>query len=224
MTSSANPSPPPAPPWLPPQLEVVHVDEHLVVLDKPAGVLAVPGRGSAAGADLWTLACTRWPDARVVHRLDQATSGLWVLARGEAAQRALARAFAERDVEKVYQARVHGELAGDAGEITLRLAADWPNRPRQRVAGDGDSTGRAALTRWQVLMREPGATRLALHPVTGRTHQLRVHLQAIGHVIVGDRLYGAPDAAPRLHLHACALALPHPAHPQRLSFSSPVPF
>lgn len=221
-SGSPSPSPPPAPPLLQPRLDVVHVDEHLVVLDKPAGVLAVPGRGSAAGADLWTLACTRWPDARVVHRLDQATSGLWVLARGEAAQRALARAFAERAVEKVYEARVHGELAGDAGEITLPLAADWPNRPRQRVAHD--AAGRAALTRWQVLQREPGVTRLALRPITGRTHQLRVHLQVIGHVIVGDRLYGAPDSAARLHLHACALALPHPASQQRISFNSPVPF
>jgi tRNA pseudouridine32 synthase/23S rRNA pseudouridine746 synthase len=146
----------------------------------------------------------------VVHRLDMATSGLVVFGRGAAAQRALSIAFADRGVHKRYEAVVAGLVAHDSGEINLPLAADWPNRPRQQV---DHATGKPSLTRWQVLARNEaaGTTRLALTPVTGRTHQLRVHLAAIGHAIVGDALYASPawaQAAPRLLLHACALGLP----------------
>jgi tRNA pseudouridine32 synthase/23S rRNA pseudouridine746 synthase len=149
----------------------------------------------------------RWPDALVVHRLDMATSGLVLFGRGAAAQRALSIAFAERQVRKRYEAVVAGLPADDAGEITLPLAADWPNRPRQKVDAQA---GKPSHTRWQVIARDPaaGTTRLALWPLTGRTHQLRLHLAAVGHPILGDALYAPPAvlaASPRLLLHAAHL-------------------
>ena len=203
--------------------EPLHLDAHLVAVDKPAGLLAVPGRTEPDCMAARVIA--RWPDALVVHRLDMATSGLLVLARGAAAQRALGDAFAERRVHKRYVAVVHGLPRDDAGEIDLPLAADWPNRPRQQV---DRVQGRPSLTRWRVLARDARShtARLALEPVTGRSHQLRVHLQAIGHPIVGDRLYGpAADAqAPRLLLHAEALTLPHPHDGTPLALHCPVPF
>lgn len=214
-----TPAAPSAPAASTPVLHVVHEDESLIVLDKPAGVLAVPGRGALAAADLWTLACTRWPDARVVHRLDQATSGLIVFARGDDAQRRLSHAFADRQVDKHYVALVQGRVALAQGRIALALAADWPRRPRQQV----DPGGKPARTEWQRLAHEGEQTRLALQPLTGRTHQLRVHLSAIGHPIVGDLLYDGPPA-PRLMLHACALALPHPHAGTVLRLSSAAPF
>lgn len=198
----------------------IHIDDQLIVLDKPAGLLAVPGRTEPDC--LAARAQAHWPDALVVHRLDQPTSGLWVMARGATAQRQLSDAFAARRVDKTYTAVVQGLMAADAGEIDLPLAADWPNRPRQQVDTTG---GKPALTRWQVLSRDAAScsTRLALTPVTGRTHQLRVHLQAIGHPIVGDVLYGAAPAA-RLMLHASALALPHPHDGALLRLESTAPF
>lgn len=205
---------------------LVYVDEHLLVLDKPAGLLAVPGRGEDKQDCLSSRAQALWPDALVVHRLDMATSGLFLMGRGIHMQRVLSRAFAERDVHKVYQAVVAGRLGavGERGEIDLPLAADWPNRPRQKV---DPVHGRASLTRWTALALDGDTTRVALEPVTGRSHQLRVHLQAIGHPILGDALYAPPELAaraPRLLLHACALQLAHPATGEPLAFASPVPF
>jgi len=189
---------------------VLHVDAHLVVADKPAGLLSVPGRGPENADCLAVRVQAEFADALVAHRLDMGTSGLMVFGRGPDAQRALHKAFADRLVHKRYEAVVAGLLADDAGEISLPLIADWPNRPRQMVCHD---RGKASLTRWQVLARDAsaGTTRLALSPVTGRTHQLRVHLAAIGHAILGDELYASPQwhaAAPRLLLHACWLQLP----------------
>lgn len=205
---------------------IVHVDAQVVVADKPAGLLCVPGRGPDLADCLATRVQARWPDARVVHRLDMATSGLVVFGRGAALQRALSIAFADRQVHKRYEAVVAGLLLDDSGEIDLPLAADWPNRPRQQV---DRATGKPSLTRWQVLARDAaqGTTRLALTPVTGRTHQLRVHLAAIGHAILGDALYAQPagaQAAPRLLLHACALGLPALAGAPALLLLSPTPF
>lgn len=205
---------------------LVYVDEHLLVLDKPAGLLAVPGRGEDKQDCLAARAQRLWPDARVVHRLDMATSGLFLMARGLAAQRYLGRAFEAREVDKRYVAVVHGALGavGAEGEIDLPLAADWPNRPLQKVDVEH---GRASRTRWRVLEQQDGNSRLALEPVTGRSHQLRVHLQAIGHPILGDPLYAPPAVqalAPRLLLHADALAFAHPAHGERLAFESAPPF
>ncbi len=208
-------------------LPVLFVDDALLVLDKPAGLLAVPGRGADKADCLATRAQSRWPDALVVHRLDQATSGLMLMARGAAWQRRLSMAFAQRQVDKHYEAVVRGLCRDDAGEIDLPLIADWPNRPRQKVDWQ---IGKPSITRWQVLSRDvrQGQTRLALQPVTGRSHQLRVHLAAIGHAIVGDALYAPPGATEgqqqRLLLHACALALTHPGTGLPGQWHSAAPF
>ena len=214
-------------------LHVVHADDALLVLDKPAGLLSVPGRGADKADCLAARAQQRWPDALIVHRLDMATSGLIVLARGALMQRALSIAFAERRVDKRYEALVQGQPTADAHAdaegwscIDLPLIVDWPQRPRSKV---DPQHGKPSRTRWRALGPGPlaGSTRLALQPLTGRSHQLRVHLLAIGHPIVGDTLYAPPDiaaAAPRLCLHACALALTHPRSGQRLVWHSPAPF
>lgn len=203
----------------------MHVDAALVVIDKPAGLLSVPGRG----ADKADCAAARvqalYGDAQIVHRLDMATSGLLLMARGAAMQRVLSAVFQDRAVVKRYEAIVSGWVACDSGEIDLPVMADWPQRPRQKV---DRLHGKPSLTRYRVLQRDPvsGTTRLELQPVTGRTHQLRVHLQAIGHPIVGDSLYAPPDAASpgRLQLHASTLQLQHPTTGQPLTLSSAVPF
>jgi tRNA pseudouridine32 synthase/23S rRNA pseudouridine746 synthase len=198
---------------------ILHADERLIVIHKPAGLLAVPGRG----ADKADCAAARvqalYPDARVVHRLDMSTSGLMLMARGPHMQRVLSRAFEDRVVDKCYLAVVHGLLQADAGEITLPIGAEWSNRPRRQV---DVVHGKAATTRWRVLQRHAASTSVALEPVTGRTHQLRVHLAAIGHAIVGDALYAAPAGATRLMLHAWTLTLTLDG--QRLQFAAPPPF
>lgn len=203
---------------------VVHADAHWVIVDKPAGLPSVPGRP----VELHDCAASRVqaliPDARVVHRLDMATSGLLVFARGPEHQRTLSRAFAERRVTKRYVAWVDGALADDAGSIDLPLSVDWPNRPRQIV---DPMRGKPSLTHWRVLARGASRTLVELQPVTGRSHQLRVHLAAIGHAILGDELYASPAAAaaaPRLLLHARGLELPHPASGTPTRFTCPVPF
>lgn len=207
-----------------PALPVLHADERLIVVDKPAGLLAVPGRGADKQDCAIHRAQQRWPDALIVHRLDMATSGLLLLARGAAMQRELSIAFAQRRVAKRYIAVLAGCLAapGECGEVALPLIADWPNRPRQKV----DATlGKPSLTRWRVLTVDAAAqtTRVELEPVTGRSHQLRVHMQSLGHPILGDALYATPAQcalAPRLLLHASSLALPELG----LAFASPAPF
>ena len=210
-------------------LGVVHVDDACVVVDKPSGLLSVPGRGPDKQDCLARRVQAIWPEAQVVHRLDMGTSGLWLMARGPDMQRAFSRAFEQHTVDKRYVAVVAGRVAPPQtadgwGEIDLPLAADWPRRPLQKV----DATqGRPSLTRWRVLHAEDDRTRLELAPVTGRTHQLRVHLQAIGHPILGDALYAPPDVqamAPRLLLHACTLSLAHPAHDAVLALRCDPPF
>ncbi len=203
---------------------VVFADDALIIFDKPAGLPSVPGKPLA----LHDCAASRiqaiWPDALVVHRLDMATSGLLLFARGLAVQRALSRAFERREVGKSYVAVVHGLVAPTLTEINLPLAADWPNRPRQRV---DTQFGKQALTHVSIVAHDHAAaqTRVLLRPTTGRSHQLRVHLAALGHPIVGDTLYGAPDlAAGRLLLHATVLELNHPQSGERVLFSSEPPF
>ena len=205
---------------------IVHCDAQLIVADKPAGLLTVPGRPIELHDCLWHRVREQWPDALVVHRLDMATSGLVLFARGIDMQRSLSIAFAQRQVGKGYEAIVAGDMQGEAGEIDLPLAADWPNRPRQMVDA---AHGKPSLTRWRVLERGlvSGGTRLALEPLTGRTHQLRVHLAAIGHALLGDTLYAPPElaaAAPRLLLHATRLAFEHPADGSAVAFDSAAPF
>lgn len=216
------------PPYSPPTgpLRIVFADDALIVLDKPSGLLSVPGRGPAHADCLSSRVQAQFADARIVHRLDMATSGLIAMARGAAMERALSIAFQQRQVEKRYVAVVAGLLGTDAGEIDLPLITDWPNRPRQKV----DATlGKPSLTRFRVISRDAsaGTSRVELTPLTGRSHQLRVHLMAIGHPILGDDLY-APEAdraaSPRLLLHAAMLALPHPISGQTLQLESPPEF
>lgn len=202
----------------------LHRDDALLVVDKPAGLPSVPGRTPELHDCMASRVQALVPDALVVHRLDMATSGLLVFARSKAVQRALGDAFAQRRVVKRYEAVVAGELAQDAGEIDLPLIADWPRRPLQKV--DTES-GKPSLTRFEVIARQPGRTRVALMPLTGRSHQLRVHLMALGHPILGDTLYAPPDVAalsPRLLLHASELGFSHPLSGEALRFTSPVPF
>ena len=210
-------------------VQPVYEDDDLLVLCKPSGLLCVPGRGPDKQDCLSARAQQRWPGALIVHRLDQATSGLVLMARHIDAQRRLGHAFAERQVHKRYQAVVQGQLGGNDGawhDIDLPIAADWARRPLRVI---DHALGKPSLTRWRALAHDTAArtTRLELEPVTGRTHQLRVHLQAIGHPILGDGLYGedaARTAAARLLLHATALSLPHPLTGERLTLKSPPPF
>lgn len=210
--------------------DLVHADAHLLVLNKPGGLLSVPGRGPDKQDCLSARVQAVYPDAQVVHRLDMDTSGLLLMARGAQAQRLLSMVFAARQVQKRYIALVAGHLAppdtADGwGLIDLPLIVDWPNRPRSIVDPE---RGKPSQTRWRVLATLPGATRVELEPLTGRSHQLRVHLQAVGHPILGDPLYAPPAiiaAAERLLLHASRLAFTHPITGGALLFeSAPPPF
>ncbi len=196
-------------------MRLLHVDAGLIAIDKPAGLLSVPGRGPDKQDCAWARVRALHPEALVVHRLDQATSGLLLFARSPEVQRELGRLFEQRQIGKRYVAEVWGELQQAEGEIDLPLAADWPNRPRQRVDAE---QGRPSRTRWHRLSAGQGRSRLRLEPLSGRAHQLRVHCLAIGHPIVGDALYDPQRPAPRLLLHAEGLELPG------LTLESPCPF
>jgi tRNA pseudouridine32 synthase / 23S rRNA pseudouridine746 synthase len=205
--------------------QVLHQDEDLLVVNKPAGLLAVPGKGDAGQHHLLGWVQARCAGALLVHRLDMATSGLMLFARHKTAQQRLGLAFEQRRVAKTYTALVWGAPPAASGQINQPLAADWLNRPRQIVSLDA---GRPALTHWQVLddgAVPPEQTRLKLNPISGRSHQLRVHLQWLGHPIVGDRLYGPdPNPTQRLMLHATRLGLQHPATDEPFSFFCAAPF
>ncbi len=196
------------------------MDEALLVVNKPEGLLAVPGRGEDKQDCLSSRLQQKFPDALVVHRLDMATSGLMVFARGAEMQRRLSQMFREREVEKRYVAIVAGKLIPATGEVNLPIVADWPNRPLRKI--DMDS-GKPSLTRYTCVAYDAAtnSSRVELEPVTGRTHQLRVHMAAIGHPILGDALYGDAASAPRLMLHASALRFAHPLNGTLLNFVSP---
>lgn len=212
--------------------ELIYLDDDLLVLNKPSGLLAVPGRGPDKQDCLSARVQSRYPDARVVHRLDQPTSGLMMMARHPEAQRRLSEGFALRRVEKHYVAVVSGRPVPSGsdegwGLIDLPIAADWARRPLRII----DAAGQPSQTRWRMADADPsapeGTSRLVLEPLTGRTHQLRVHLAAIGHPILGDALYA--DAAvgaqaARLLLHASWLKFAHPMTGAVLDLSSPSPF
>ena len=210
-------APPPGPPV------IVHEDAQLIVADKPAGLLSVPGKGPDKADCLIARLQRIYPRVLLVHRLDGDTSGLIVFARTSAAQVALAGQFERRETDKTYAARVWGRVGPDRGTVDLPLTVDWPNRPRQHV---NHETGRPAVTDWEVAARSDGETRMRLMPRTGRSHQLRVHMQALGHPILGDSLYAAGPAAahPRLMLHAERLGFTHPGHGGRVAFEAPAPF
>lgn len=212
-------------------LQCVHADNDVLLLCKPAGLLCVPGRGADKQDCLSRRVQQHYPDALVVHRLDQATSGLVLMARHGVAQRSLSHAFAARTMAKRYLAIVHGQPREDAdadgwSTIDAPLMADWPRRPLQKV---DVARGKASQTRWRTLLHDATGhrTRLELAPLTGRTHQLRLHLAHIGHPILGDALYAAPElaaASPRLLLHAWKLGFVHPATGTWMEFNAPPPF
>jgi tRNA pseudouridine32 synthase / 23S rRNA pseudouridine746 synthase len=213
--------------YQPPQgpLQLVHIDDDLLVVDKPSGLLSVPGRGADKQDCLISRIQAQFPEALAAHRLDMSTSGLLLVARGEAMQRELFRLFRERAVDKRYIAAVDGLPDADFGSIDLPLICDWPNRPRQMV---DHQIGKASLTRYRVLKRLPALNLaiLELEPITGRSHQLRVHLAELGHPILGDELYAGPaaDRAPRLLLHAAEIAFKHPINGKPMTFHSTAPF
>ncbi len=222
---------------------LVYQDEALLVVHKPSGLLAVPGRGEDKQDCLASRIQQVFPGALVVHRLDMSTSGLMVFARGIEMQRRLSNMFRDRQVEKRYEAVVAGMLEPEAGEVSLPIVADWPNRPLRKIDSE---TGKPSLTRYRVMDNKmtvrpelvegrlgfdrlspnglPEASRVELEPVTGRTHQLRVHMAAIGHPILGDALYGDAASAPRLLLHACSLRFLHPLRGELVNFDSDAPF
>jgi tRNA pseudouridine32 synthase/23S rRNA pseudouridine746 synthase len=202
-------------------LDLVYSDESLLVVNKPAGLLAVPGRGADKQDCLSSRVQQLFPDALVVHRLDMSTSGLMLFARGTNLQRSISVMFQEREVSKRYVAIVTGHLKDATGEVDLPIVADWPRRPLQKI--DAES-GKPSLTRYRSLDVNGDATRVELEPVTGRTHQLRLHMASIGHPILGDALYGEVSSAPRLLLHATTLNMLHPVTGAPLHFTSSAPF
>ena len=204
-------------------LNILHQDDELLVVHKPSGLLSVPGKGPEKQDCVWMRLKAHYPSALVVHRLDQATSGLMVFALNPSMQRKLSMAFEARQVQKLYVAWVEGSLpvSNDWHIIDLPILLDWPRRPLHII----DEAGKPSVTMWRCVQHHPSGpgSLLELQPQTGRTHQLRVHLQALGHPIWGDAMYAPPDVlarAPRLMLHAQSLALQHPGTGQALHWTS----
>ncbi|UIN01323.1 bifunctional tRNA pseudouridine(32) synthase/23S rRNA pseudouridine(746) synthase RluA [Yersinia ruckeri] len=212
---------PPRDPWL----HILYQDLHIMVVNKPSGLLSVPGRAPENKDSIMTRIQADFPTAESVHRLDMATSGVMVVALTKAAERELKRQFREREPKKSYIARVWGHLEQDEGLIDLPLICDWPNRPKQKVCYE---TGKSAQTEYQVLCRDAdGSTRVKLSPITGRSHQLRVHMLAMGHPILGDGFYAHSEAkamASRLQLHAQELCITHPEFGTPMHFRSEADF
>jgi tRNA pseudouridine32 synthase/23S rRNA pseudouridine746 synthase len=200
-----------------PALDLVFQDEYLLVVNKPPGLLSVPGRGEDKQDCLIARLQSSFADALTVHRLDMATSGILVFARGPEVHRILSGFFRERKIEKRYVAIVGGQLPLSRGEINLPLITDWANRPRQKI---DQLLGKPSLTHYSLIAYDAAqnASRVLLYPITGRTHQLRVHMAAIGHPILGDALYGDVASASRLLLHASFLGFAHPVSKERLNF------
>jgi tRNA pseudouridine32 synthase / 23S rRNA pseudouridine746 synthase len=204
-------------------LRLIHADHAIVLVDKPAGLLTVPGKGEELADCLISRLHSVYPDALLVHRLDRDTSGVIVFALTRHAQRELSAQFEARKTRKAYRARLWGRLEPKEGTVDLPLIVDWPNRPLQHVDHEN---GKPAQTDWKVLGYEGDITRVRLSPLTGRSHQLRVHMQALGHPILGDPLYatGPARAFPRLMLHAESLRINHPETGRGMTFTAPVPF
>jgi tRNA pseudouridine32 synthase/23S rRNA pseudouridine746 synthase len=204
-------------------LELIHEDHELLVVNKPAGLLSVPGKGDHLKDCLITRLQAAFPEALLVHRLDMDTSGVIVFARTPAAQRHLGLQFEKRMMKKSYLALVWGQVDGKEGVIDLPLIVDWPNRPLQKVCHE---TGRAAVTEWKVLRHDETSTRMRLFPQTGRSHQLRIHMRELGHPILGDPFYATGPARdfPRLMLHAETLRLRHPDGGRGMTFRAKNPF
>ncbi len=210
-----------APPDTP--LDILHHDHELLLVNKPSGLLSVPGKGAHLADCLVSRVQAVFPDALLVHRLDRDTSGVMVFAMTAHAQRHLGLQFEKRTMKKTYVARVFGHVADKEGRVDLPLIVDWPNRPKQHVDHEN---GKQAVTDWRVMRYEDNTTRLRLFPQTGRSHQLRVHMLEIGHPILGDPFYATGPArdAPRLMLHAESLRLRHPDGGKGLTFKAKCPF
>ncbi|WP_016957921.1 bifunctional tRNA pseudouridine(32) synthase/23S rRNA pseudouridine(746) synthase RluA [Catenovulum agarivorans] len=211
---------PPQTPYLP----ILYQDQDMVVFNKPSGLLSVKGKLPEHWDSVELRAARVWPKIGVVHRLDMATSGLMVWALHKEAHGKLARQFQDRVTKKTYIARIYGKVAAEQGLIELPLICDWPNRPKQMVEFN---RGKPSTTYWQVETYEENATRVKLFPITGRSHQLRVHMLKLGHPILGDRLYAHDNAlamANRLQLHAETLFLYHPMTGEPMNFTAPCPF
>ena len=206
-------------------LEIIYSDKILLAVSKPAGLLSVPGRGEDKVDSLATRVQAEYPDALVAHRLDRDTSGLLLFPRGAKMHRQISMMFEKREMSKSYIAVVLGKLEQEQGEVNMPLMVDWPNRPRHIVDA---VSGKPALTRYKAISFDAASntSRVALEPITGRTHQLRVHMQALGHPIVGDTLYGgnADGRVPRLLLHAHTLDFIHPVSGKPINLISPLPF
>ncbi len=210
-----------APPDSP--LDVVHVDDHLLVLNKPSGLLSVPGKGAHLADCLLSRAQAAFPQALLIHRLDRDTSGLMVFALTPLAQKHVGQQFERRGVKKTYVARVWGHLEPRDGTVDAPLIVDWPNRPLQKICLE---TGKVAVTDWKVLRHGADESRVRLMPRTGRSHQLRVHMLSLGHPILGDPFYATGQARdfPRLMLHAEELRLRHPDGGKGVRFTAKTPF
>lgn len=205
-------------------IEYLYQDDWMLVVNKPSGLLSVPGRGPDKQDCVWHRVQQQHPTARIVHRLDQATSGLMVMAKTAESHRALSIQFQDRIPEKRYQAVIAGAPEQQEGQIELPLRCDWERRPRQMV---DPVQGKPALTHWRCIERGTDSSRVLLFPHTGRSHQLRVHMQALGHPILGDEFYAPSDViarASRLLLHAERLALRHPVSTDWMAFCAPCPF
>ncbi|CAH0526853.1 bifunctional tRNA pseudouridine(32) synthase/23S rRNA pseudouridine(746) synthase RluA [Vibrio hippocampi] len=201
---------PPTSPWIETQFE----DQDIIVVNKPSGLLSVPGRAPEHYDSMWGRLVERYPEIQVVHRLDMSTSGLMLLAKNKQAERSLKKQFQYRLTHKVYYARVWGTPSEAQGLIDLPLICDWPNRPRQMVCYEH---GKPSQTYYEVVKSEQQTSIVRLFPITGRSHQLRVHLMALGHPIVGDEFYATPEAlaySERLELHAAELTFYHPSNNQ----------
>ena len=205
-------------------LDVLHRDDDLILVNKPSGLLSVPGKAADHRDCLEHRLRAEHPEVLLIHRLDMSTSGVMIFARNAHAQRHLGLQFEKRQTSKTYIARVWGNIDGDSGHINLPLICDWPNRPKQIVCFEN---GKPSQTDWEVLEREDTATRLTLYPKTGRSHQLRVHCLALGHPILGDNFYAHDEAlaaAPRLQLHAQSLKFRHPSGGAWTEINSTCPF
>lgn len=211
-------------PPMDPYITVLYQDDDIIVLNKASGLLHVPGKDPSLKDCLESRVKEQFPRASVIHRIDKDTSGVAVMAMHKKAHGFIGKQFEYRETKKSYVARVWGHLEGDSGHIDLPLAVDWHNRPCQQV---DYVNGRPAQTDWEVIAREDNATRVRLYPRTGRTHQLRVHMLALCHPILGDSFYAVGDAlaaADRLQLHAEQLTFRHPATNEEVTFTAPCPF
>ena len=211
---------PPTEPWL----TILYQDDYLLVVNKPEGLLSTPGRGEGLYDSVEARAKQISPYAELAHRLDMATSGVLVVTLRKDAERSIRMQFQNRQTRKVYIAQVWGCPTETEGEINLPLICDWPNRPLQKVCYE---RGKPSLTHYRVLETNGKTSRLELNPITGRSHQLRVHLQALGHPILGDRFYSQGEAlatSSRLLLHAQELEISHPITEERMTFTAPCPF